>query len=72
MSKLFPNNKTVKHRWAHIVRNPRSYLDPYKVVVGPFATFHSWHKSRASAVVEAKRINKAHSGWLETTKRKGR
>ena len=65
MSKAF-NTKTVEHRWAAVVKNPRGYIDPYKVVVGSFRTFHSWHKTKASAVVEAKRINKSHSGWFET------
>ncbi|KKN62626.1 hypothetical protein LCGC14_0510370 [marine sediment metagenome] len=56
--------RVVRHRWAHIVKNPKGYIDPYKVVVGPSRTFHSWHKSRGSAVAEASRINKSHSGYI--------
>lgn len=61
--------KTIRRKWAHVVRNPKGYIDPYKVVVGPSLTFHSWHKSRASAVAEARRINKAHSGFIEVVRR---
>ncbi len=67
MAKAF-NTKTTEHRWAAIVKNPKGYIDPYKVVVGSFRTFHSWHKTRASAVAEASRINKVHGGWFETKK----
>ncbi len=67
ISKAF-NTRTVEHRWAAIVKNPKGYIDPYKVVVGWSRTFHSWHKTRASAVKEAARINKTHGGWLETTR----
>ena len=67
MSKAF-NTKTIEHRWAAVVKNPKGYIDPYKVVVGSFRTFHSWHKSKASAVAEAKRINKVQGGWFETKK----
>ena len=57
--------KTVNRNWAHIVKNPKGYIDPYKVVVGGFYTFHSWHSSRASALREASRINKEHPGYRE-------
>ena len=60
------NTKTVKHRWAAVVKNPKGYIDPYKVVVGPSRTFHNWHTSKASAAAEAKRINKIWGGWFET------
>ena len=66
------NTKTIKHRWAAVVKNPKGYIDPYKVVVGPSRTFHSWHTTKASVVAEAKRINKVHSGWLETKRIKVR
>ena len=57
--------KTRIHRkWAHVVKNQKGYIDPYKVVVGTTYTFHSWHKSKASAVKEANRINKVHSGFI--------
>jgi len=58
--------KRVIHRkWAHIVKNPKGYIDPYKVVVGGSYTFHSWHSSRKSAMDEAARISKSHSGYQE-------
>ncbi len=72
MSKLFPHNKTIEHKWAAVVKNPRFYIDPYKVVVGSLKVFHSWHKTKASAVAEAKRINKVHGGWFETKTVKSR
>ncbi len=59
--------RTIHRKWAHIIRNPKGYIDPYKVVVGSDWTFHSWHVSRASAVKEAARINEAHGGYLEVT-----
>ena len=73
MAKAF-GTKTIEHRWAAVVKNPKGYIDLYKVVVGSFRTFHSWHKTKASAVAEAARSNKVHSGWLETkrVKAKGR
>ena len=71
MTKAF-GTKTIEHRWAAIVKNPKGYIDPYKVVVGSGRTFHSWHKTKASAVAEAKRINKVHSGWFETKQVKTR
>ncbi len=57
--------KTIRRRWAHVVRNPKGYIDPYKVVVGPSRAFHSWHGSRKSALAEAARINKTQGGYLE-------
>ncbi len=64
--------KTVKviHRhWAAIVKmKPGSYW-PYKVVVGPRRTFHSWGMSRGLALNEAARINKSNSGYLEEVRR---
>jgi uridylate kinase len=59
----------IHRRWAHVVRNPKGYIDPYKVVVGGSATFHSWHSTKASAVKEAARINKVHGGYVEVVKR---
>jgi hypothetical protein len=57
--------RTIKRKWAHVIKNPKGYIDPYKVVVGPSLTFHSWHTSRASAMKEVARINKVHGGYLE-------
>jgi len=65
MAKAF-STRTIKHRWAAVVKNPKGYIDPYKVVVGSSRTFHSWHKTRASAIAETARINKIHYGWFET------
>ena len=53
MAKAF-NTKTIEHRWAAVVKNPKGYIDP------------CWHKTKASAVAEAARINKVHGGWFET------
>ncbi len=59
----------IDHEWAEVVKNPTYYIDAYKVVVGTGRTFHSWHKTKASAVKEATRINKVHGGWVEERKR---
>ncbi len=71
MSKqLVSRSKVVRHRWAAVVKNPSYYVDPYKVVVGPARTFHSWHTTKASAVAEAKKINKIYGGWVERKTRR--
>jgi len=61
--------KTIRRKWAHVVKNPKGYIDPYKVVVGPSYTFHSWQGTKRSAVAEAARINKVHGGYIETRRR---
>jgi len=57
--------KSIRRKWAHVVKNPKGYIDPYKVVVGLSRTFHSWHTSRRSAMAEVARINKTHNGYIE-------
>ncbi len=69
MTKSRTKTKTIHSKWAHVVKNPKGYIDPYKVVVGNGYTFHSWHTTRASAAAEAARINKTHGGFIEVTRR---
>ena len=56
--------KRVTRKWAAVVKNPKGYIDPYKVVVGPRRAFHSWHGSKKSADAEARKINKAFGGYI--------
>ncbi len=51
---------------ARVVKNPKGYIDPYKVEVkssrlGQEWTFHSWHKLKRTATALVKRLNKTYS-----------